>query len=277
MVETLLGISVNDAQVHRICQAVSKEISEAELNRPSPELECMEQDPRQRIYGMVDGSMLQMEHGWQETKVGRVFRADAMEVDFDLRWNLEQSEYVAHRGHYSGFTEKFEQLLPPGSGCKKVFVTDGALWIGQWLSETYPEAVQILDFFHVCEKLSAASQAVGGGSAWLAEQKLRLLAGRHRQVYKAVERLTAYAEREKLMNYLYNNAYRMNYHNYRCRGMMISSGPIEAAHRTVLQVRMKRSGQHWSETGCDNMIKLRVACRSRKIQLISNVFKKIAA
>ena len=79
-----------------------------------------------------------------------------------------------------------------------------------------------------------------------------------------------------VLNYFENNVYRMKYDQYRKRGLMIASGPIESAHRTVLQVRMKRSGQHWSENGCDKMVKLRIAYRSNKFGLISDIFKRAA-
>lgn len=69
----------------------------------------------------------------------------------------------------------------------------------------------------------------------------------------------------------------MNYREYRQKGLMIASEPIESAHRTVLQNRMKRSGQRWGEVGCDAMIKLRVAYKSGKDFLITNTFKKQAA
>ena len=61
------------------------------------------------------------------------------------------------------------------------------------------------------------------------------------------------------------------------KGLMIASGPIESAHRTVLQSRMKRSGQRWSDQGCDTMVKLRVAYRSGKASLITNALLKQAA
>lgn len=114
---------------------------------------------------------------------------------------------------------------------------------------------------------------------WLKKQKDKLLKGKHKKVYKAVEKLENFDidAKSSLLNYLSNNAYRMKYDEYRQKGMMISSGPIESAHRTVLQVRMKRSGQHWSENGCDNMIKLRVAYRSQKFGLITQIFQKQAA
>jgi hypothetical protein len=66
----------------------------------------------------------------------------------------------------------------------------------------------------------------------------------------------------------------MRYNRYRDKGLMISSGPIESAHRTVLQTRMKRSGQRWSYKGCDSIVKLRVAYQSGKSALISNALKK---
>ena len=54
----------------------------------------------------------------------------------------------------------------------------------------------------------------------------------------------------------------MAYGEYRRQGLMIGSGPMEAAHRTVLQARMKRSGQHWSIAGARSMINLRVMLKS---------------
>ncbi len=59
-----------------------------------------------------------------------------------------------------------------------------------------------------------------------------------------------------------NHVDRMAYGQYRARGLMIGSDPMEAAHRTVLQARMKRSGQHWSTPGAKNVINLRVALKS---------------
>jgi hypothetical protein len=38
----------------------------------------------------------------------------------------------------------------------------------------------------------------------------------------------------------------MDYRRYRHNGWLIGSGPIEAAHRTVVQQRLKLSGQRWT-------------------------------
>lgn len=279
IVESILGIKVSPSQVYRICSAASEALSEEDLNSPSETLVKIESAPQEQVYGMVDGSMLFTDAGWQESKVGRVFKAIPRQPKGKhLSWEIVHSEYVAKRGHYEVFTKEFERLLPPQSACQKIFITDGARWIGQWLVEAYPDAVLILDFFHVCEKLAKAAPWADEAD-WLEQMKTHLLEGRQLKVRQSVLQMKQLPGEEKdiLLNYLENNEYRMKYDEYRKKGLMIGSGPIESAHRTLLQVRMKRSGQRWSDEGCDKMTKLRVAMRSQKFDLITNIFRKSAA
>ncbi len=281
-VSSLLGIEVNASQVYRSCQNVGAVLSENEISSPCEGLAKAQSDPAQVVYGMVDGSMLFTDGGWQETKVGRVFTAELIERSAekadneDFKWKMEQSHYIAKRGHYSGFTEIFERLMPPTSKCKKVFVTDGAAWIGQWIKESYPNAVHILDLFHVCEKL--ATVAPKNVPNWLERQKERLLDNQCEEVVKAVKNLSGAGVEAvgQVVNYLENNCEKMQYGLYRQQGWMIGSGPIESAHRTLLQVRMKRSGQRWHNEGCDNMIKLRVVFKNNRKELVKRILKMAA-
>lgn len=280
LVESLLGIKTSESQVYRICSAASEALTEVDLNSPSEPLESLETDPQELIYGMVDGSMLFTDDGWQESKVGRVFKAAPRQPKAKKHhsWEITHSEYVAKRGHWTLFAKEFERLLPPESPCQKVFITDGALWIGLWLLAHYPDAVHILDFYHVCEKL--AKVAIWADTPdWYEQMKTHLLAGRQLKVRQSILQMKQLPadQKDDLLTYLENNEYRMKYDEYRNKGLMIGSGPIESAHRTLLQVRMKRSGQRWSEDGCDKMIKLRVALRSQKFDLITNIFRKSAA
>lgn len=278
-ISSLLGIEVNESQVYRTCQNVAKALPEAlpeeALYVPSVELSKAHWDAQQVVYSMVDGSMVLTDDGWQETKVGRIFQAELIDKEL-FKWRIDHSQYVAKRGQYSDFTEKFERIMPPKSRCQKVFVTDGASWIGQWIKDSYPGAVHILDFFHVCEKLSGI--APQEQADWLNIQKQHLLQGQCAEVIKEVTILAENGgEAEKrVLNYLDNNREKMNYGEYRKKGWMIGSGPIEAAHRTVLQVRMKRSGQRWANDGCDNLIKLRVVYKNNNAELIKKILKKTA-
>jgi hypothetical protein len=275
LVESVLGVCVSESSVYRSCCAASDAIDGVAVAMPSESLQSSLEEASSTVCGMVDGSMLLTDGGWQETKLGRVFP----QGEEPGQWATDSSEYVAERGHYGGFVEQFERLLPPASPCRKVFVTDGAPWIGNWLSGSYPDAVQILDFFHLREHISDAFKEVHEGkymSEWAMEQ-FRL--GNGQAVESFVRDCDGIAEKMRLslLGYLANNRYRTDYASYLKEGYPIGSGAIEAAHRSVLQSRMKRSGQRWSDDGCDRMVKLRVIRKSRKHSLIRSLFTKSAA
>lgn len=274
LVKNLLNLVVNQAQVYRICQQLGQALPTDELATPSLTLTQQQTQSDVVMYGMVDGSMLFTDLGWQELKLGRVFAA-IPQGDGTLEAHTSTSEYVAHRGHYAGFTPDFERLLPPQSTARKVFITDGAEWIGNWLSATYPSATHILDYFHVIEKLAMAVKGLPIGKKWLTIQQVHLLSNQSETVENNVAKLKHLSadERSKLVGYLVNNRHRMRYEDYQKGGLMIGSGPIEAAHRTVLQVRMKRSGQRWVDIGCDNMVRLRVAYKSGKFDQVTDLLK----
>jgi hypothetical protein len=272
--ESLLGITVSESQVYRSVRAINEVIEDP--YSPSVELQKTQQQVDQQVYAMVDGSFLFTDDGWKEIKVGRVFTATPQTTPA-LTWKMSQSEYVAQRGHYAEFVQKFQTLLPPESSCRKVFITDGASWITNWITAVYPDSLQILDFFHVCEKLATVPKLVHCKKDWFEDHKALLLAGKSSLVCASIRKLTAFEGQAELLTYLEKNAFRMQYNHYRDKQLMIASGPIESAHRTVLQTRMKRSGQRWSDGGCDAMIKLRVAYRSAKGSLVTKALLKRAA
>ena len=68
--------------------------------------------------------------------------------------------------------------------------------------------------------------------------------------------------------YLQANRDRMEYKTYRERGLLMGSGAIESAHRTVMQRRLKRAGQRWSINGAQRVLTLRVCAMSNRWQLV---------
>jgi hypothetical protein len=276
-VKRLLGIDVSQSQVYRSCQRVAENIVESDTYKPTEEIATKCCETTEMVYGMVDGSMLQLDGGWQETKVGRVFQAKQLSEKEDFKWEMGESIYVAKRGHYQSFTSRFEELLPPESSCQKVFVTDAAPWICNWISDAYQKnTVHILDFFHVCEKLAEVKPKNEG--EWFEKQKGLLLESKVPDVISELEELSkiGYSVAEKLIPYFKNHKDKMDYKLYRSKGWMIGSGPIESAHRTVLQVRMKRSGQRWAEVGCDNLIKLRLVYKNSRSKLVKQALKNVS-
>ena len=223
------------------------------------------------VYAELDGAMvLTREDKWQEVKTGRIFRQSDITALSPTRLELKSSLYASHLGSYAAFLEKFEPMVDVFDplGNRLVFITDGATWIRNWTYDNYPNATHILDYYHACEHLATWLGLVIKDEtirqALLQEWKGLLL---DKGVNPIIKKVSDYEvstkqgkiERQKLLNYLNTNAYRMQYHLYRARGLQIGSGAIESAQRTVLQKRLKRSGQRWSETGVQNMLNLRVA------------------
>ena len=269
LVESLLGIRVSTSQVYRRTQAAAQALPAA-LDAPCPQVQA----GAGPVYGMVDGSMLFTDAGWQEVKVRWVFQQNG-----PLGTGLGLSQYVAQRGPFATFTQRFERVLPPDAHAEQVFVTDGAQWIHHWLQATYPHATHMLDFYHVAEKLAAAAQAARAPATWLPAQYACLWAGQSPAVEQAVAALaglpTLWAT--QLGAYLRTNRQRLRYDLFRQRGLLCGSGPIEAAHRTLLQIRLKRSGQRWSNGGLDRLVRLRSALKSPQLHLLTDLFKKTAA
>ncbi len=146
--------------------------------------------------------------------------------------------------------------------------------------------MQILDFYHVKEHLAEFAELVYPDTAkrskWLEEQADRLLGGHLDAVVSCIRSFTLPLPktREKqlnLINYLLENEYRMQYNEYLDNGLFIGSGAIEAAHRTVVQCRLKRSGQRWSEKGAQHMLNLRVAHMSNQWFKVVNLIKNSPA
>lgn len=121
------------------------------------------------------------------------------------------------------------------------------------------------------------------GQNWAAAQKELLLNSKAGKVIKHIKQLKSKnKEAEKLINYYQSNINRMDYVAYKKIGAgIIGSGAIESAHRTVVQKRMKLSGQRWTIEGAQNLLNLRVIKMneqwSKIIELTKIHFKKIAA
>ena len=69
----------------------------------------------------------------------------------------------------------------------------------------------------------------------------------------------------------------MQYQNYLEHGLLIGSGAMEAAHKNVLQHRLKLSGQRWTLAGLQQMTQLRVVYKSGKWDRIRTFAIKNAA
>jgi hypothetical protein len=280
-----LSVEVSPSQVFRITNYISEQLSQDDTINERL-LPLVSRD--EVLYVEADGSMISTrEEGWKEVKLARMFKSsDCLNPNTTSSW-LQQSQYVAHFGSSKEFCEKTEQILDSYGRLKSrlVFITDGATWIKNWIEYSYPQSIAILDYYHACEHLhnfvenGMKTECEELRKKWLDEQKELLLESCVEQVIKNIETTNAKkSEKEKLINYYQANMGRMDYKLYRQLGCgIIGSGAIESAHRTVIQKRMKLSGQHWSRKGVNNMLLLRVVSMNKQWGKVINLLRKPSA
>jgi hypothetical protein len=221
--------------------------------------------------------MLLTELGYKENKLARLFSHLKERVVEDRGGHITSSLYVAHLGPVEGFRGKVRPHLAAyeGLGANLVFLTDGALWLSELIQSHYPQATLILDFYHLMSYIAQAAKAAFGttqqGKQWIEEQRECLLKSELQTVLHSIEALSIEAQLQNAIRaYLSKNAYRMDYQAYRQRGLFIGSGPIESAHRTVVQKRLKRAGQRWTIKGAQQVVNLRTCHMSRRWNLVRN-------
>ena len=281
IIETMLRLSASPAQVYRVTDHYGEQIAPS-LYQPAPSEPVPDGEV---VYAELDGSMVLTEESWREVKLGRVFGSETIsESSGDRGQSIGRSSYTAHLGGHEEFCRRFAASTDRFAhlGERLVFLSDGARWIEQWVSERYPEATQILDYYHATEYLHGFARVAFSRSderiAWTAAQKALLLAGRIGTVIRKIEAL-ARSDREldeaagTITGYYRANEHRMQYGEYIRRGLYIGSGAIESAHRTVVQRRMKLSGQRWSLDGAERMLNLRVCSMGGNWELVRSVIR----
>ena len=285
LINKFLRIDINSMQVHRLTNTYG-ELSAGLVDESDSQSLLSSLKEGEVVYVEADGSMvLTREDKWQEVKVGRIFKQSALMSVSDKRQELSQSLYTAYLGGHEEFIRVFEKQIDVFDSLKSnlVFLTDGAAWMRLWISENYPNATQILDYTHGVEHISKWLEFVEKDKVIRSEQlriyKKMLLEQGILPVILSIEQTeiklkSIEEERRKVLNYLNNNAYRMNYPQYIKQGLCIGSCAIEASHRTVVQQRMKRSGQRWTQERVQNMLNLKVVNLSGKwdsiVQLMRN-------
>lgn len=284
-----LSVNVSVMQIHRVTNTYGA-LLEQQVVKEEMEEKPFDVKAGEAVYAMVDGSMiLTREEGWKEVKLGRIFKeSECMKVSDKRGW-IRGSEYEAYLGSSRIFTHRLEQKLDSYQYLddKLVFISDGAVWIKNWIDDAYPEAIQILDWFHAVEHLGEFAKEFFGEeeqkNIWMKEQKDLLWDSKIDIVIQHIESLRTSrkkvrTKKKELLKYFKSNKDRMDYKKYRNIGAgLIGSGPIESAHRTVIQKRMKLSGQRWTKKRAQNMLTLRCTRTSghwdRVVDLICNPAK----
>jgi len=281
-IKRLLGIEISCSTVNNITNHYGSLCGD-EAILLSPTLKPLAKD--EVLYGEVDGMMLlRRDEGWKETKTGRLFKSSDC-IDPNGKYSrIKHSQYYSYLGDSKTFTDKMDTMMDGYniSSQRLVFITDGATWIKNWIKDSFPNAIAILDYFHALEHLHefkniAFAKSEGDkAEKWVNEQRDLLLESKTEEVIANIRECAGEEHKEaanKLINYYQTNIDRMDYKYYKTIGAgIIGSGAIESAHKTLAQVRMKLSGQRWGE-GAQNVLNLRAIYLNEKEEIITRLCK----
>ena len=273
ILEKYTCVKVPPSQIYRVTDHVSESLKSEDVKI---ERTLQPVSNENVLYVEIDGYMILTRNNkepWKEVKLGRLFRdVDCLNPNTKVSY-LQDSQYVGHFGESKDFCKKIEGVIDSYGDLKDrlVFINDGATWIREWIADNYPLAVSVLDYYHALEYLHEfAEKAFPGDTSqkdkWCEKQKELLLASDVSTVlYNISSAKAGEKDKKKITTYYQNNKERMKYKQYRNLGCgIVGSGAIESAHRTVIQKRMKQSGQRWSTNGAKNMLRLRVISMNKQ-------------
>jgi len=164
----------------------------------------------------------------------------------------------------------------------RVHLADGAKdnWrlldeIEQMLNLPSQTCVKILDFYHACDHLKNGCDAAWGESTARSKAEFERLKTLLKEAEQGADRVirslkyqrdrTRGHKRQRLeaeLTYFRNQRAHMDYAEYLRQGLPIASGVVEAACKTLVTQRMKRSGMAWGMAGGQGILTLRSLIQS---------------
>lgn len=276
---TLLALSPNS--IRKASQEIGERVltREQQQRQRSQSLSCQLEQRRDehkpaRLYGSMDGFMVLLEEGWREMKAGAWWTTDERLQARNIHYytDLLPAESFSDLVWTTGFHHRADQAL------ELIFVADAAEWIWRIVEQHFPQAIQIVDWFHACQYLApVASAAFSPGvndpaqrEAWLESVRTHLWQGRLDDVIAAcAQHIQPQLKRDddpaqQAVTYYTNNRHRMDYPTYRAKGYQIGSGTMESGCKQIGLERLKIAGARWNEDGARKVAKARAALLSRE-------------
>lgn len=161
----------------------------------------------------------------------------------------------------------------------KVLLLDGARPLWNYVDATplFADYEKLIDYWHTLEHLSDTAEALFGkdnsvAELWYETYRRKLLENDRgaesiiRSIDHHVKKLKLSAARKKELKkqrtFFLRNKQRMQYAQFRRRGLPIGSGPVEAACKTLVKTRMCRSGMRWTRAGGEHILDIRTYVKS---------------
>lgn len=285
----LKNIKISTVQIQKVSELVGKKVFHQEYElankiyvEPEKYLENrLDKDRKKgRLYIMADGSAVNTRvksegSTWKEMKLGLVFCDQNMLTRKDGMKMITEKEYVS----FFGTVENFKKMLLSaainqgyGSIQEVVVIGDGAKWIWKMCDEVFPDAIRILDYYHMSENVYGYANHLFGEDIkkrdrWVKRILKKIKCGNAKKViielskqdYESLPKGTP-----NLKTYLENNLDKIDYKDLKNQGYFIGSGAIESGNKMVIHQRLKQSGMRWSVDGAQYISSLRTKHESNQ-------------
>jgi len=224
-----------------------------------------------------DGGMVHIrDEGWKEVKLTvisavRSKRASEITAATDSRRYAPYEPQMMLEDHSyqvglwdadtAGQHQYLESLRRAVPDCPRVSaVADGARWIERVTEENFPDVMQIIDWFHVTEKMWFIGQHFFPDKAprtqWVNARLNELWHGDVHKTLAALDQLPDTSDDliTSAVGYFARQQHRLVYPRFRIAGCPIGSGCVESGINTVVHHRMKTQGRGWVRQNAQCML-----------------------
>ena len=147
------------------------------------------------------------------------------------------------------------------------------------INELFPEAIQILDKFHLIENIYEYAKYIFNEDMKKVEKFKNKIIGycysnEYNLIVKELNKYKNIIIPKTICNlpiYLENNKDKINYSKYEHSDWFVGSGAIESSNKTVVQLRLKQAGMRWSIDGANYIITLRCMHESNNWDKIEKI------
>lgn len=275
-IKEMLLLEVSDNSIRKQTQDEGKRQAEMEREwiRDSHDERWLQKRERDigkepdRLYGSIDGAHVPVEAEWCELKTVCWYRvADVYGREKHKAQEISYHSEIAPAQDFGQLVWATGVRRMADKAGELIFVCDGAVWIWRLVEQYFPNAVQIVDWYHACEYLTPIAEAVFSQEterqAWLQKVKDELWLGKIEEVIQACRAYTSHPLAalavQRAVTYFTNNGHRMKYAEYRQKGYWIGSGTVESACKQIASARLKIAGARWTRKGAVATAKARAA------------------
>ena len=169
--------------------------------------------------------------------------------------------------------QAFDHVIQANPKLTVVKLADASRDNWSFLEEDIKGEWELIDFYHAAEHLKEGVDDFYGKSHVNSSTEFKLYRHKLRHNKTGANQVLAYLKKllEKKprsttladqVTYFTRNKHRMKYAQAKMAGLAIGSGIVEAACKTVVAERLKRSGMQWDYEGAQSILSLRTASRS---------------